>query len=676
MNNIMCEDDELIVRWKSILNKESIDSEEEETSIREETHELLTTNNDNDNDNENKEWTLTLFNAVFTKENSWYNNVFDDSVKVLLCTKVLKLELEDIEIEDYLNQLTLLQNFSSTYFYTILCRNNSFVNYCNQDPDGLFMKSLQYCVNHIILSNPDAESSFNYYSVISAFELRLQSPVHSIVVPMLLEIFEQSTEDNNNAICSGLKLISMCHAMLNRKLFKFQLMLALLRKPQVEVKVWCCHVLSHFVEILDCILNDVDTDAIELFSELCSCSESILEEVSSAGLNALSTLLRITQNTHQNLLLVEYKNQDSILSKINQIISKAITRGPAFYQSNQQLIILIKEFVLLCIGNVPARVLEDVILPLLTNTKIKECFGDILVQIIDSFNRNSALIPSQSFNIGISFCLDHLLKQIDYLNEEDMNEIEATLRVIISYNAVKCLCYLQSQKLHYLCDIFLTREDVIFPTNVLSLFYELIHKIINIEQWETILMRENETLCEFTIRFICSVASDLNDSDISKDSHTFGCLNFTRSLALFLARIIKHLSQLDKQQIANQVSISTVYQLVQQRDYNAILLTQLYHLDRDNQRRNVIFSIDKIVMKLNMNEYLSKDEKYYSCYLFLEMLMDLKNVNNLQVIDGDTFSDIASRIVKLERNGYDVQSMTAILERLRSTKNGRNTLIQ
>jgi hypothetical protein len=211
-------------------------------------------------------------------------------------------------------------------------------------------------------------------------------------------------------------------------------------------------------------------------------------------------------------------------------------------------------------------------------------------------------------------------------------------------------------KLQQICDILLS-PDYKLTSDKREL--RLITEIINQRYWEQLLMKDNESLCDFIIRFASRIGCRIVESGYTQTRcNKHNCA----ALATLLIQTSKFLSQEQKRYIRNGIALRHLIELLNISLEYLIGLLVIQLIDLDGQLIFKYLYCDVLQFATQEMGHLGWKDRY--CALI--QLMDVLNTwYNHTSIDESVLSDLEIYCDALQGTGLDMQSLLTRLDRLK-----------
>jgi hypothetical protein len=663
-------DEQQNVRWTTIFKKETLDDDKTITieSLREEALELL-------RNEDNKAFPFLLFDYRYgMKKHQWFSEFYNEELETLLFSRIHSTEMDWDKIEDYITLLKKLDKYptESRELYVQLCMNRDVRRYCKHDPDNVLKNTLKKLLNtHLYVSPNSSLISF----IIGVFEKNIPEVIHPIIAPELSEALDST---NASTVFSALMLIDLCQGIMTLEHFSVELMLKVFRIE--KYRYFCCRALRRLRDLM-LKVSENDPVAVELFEELCK--YSFLEDTDFQGFYTLAHQLKNVTD-----LNIDPNNCHNILSIIEPFITKLFSEEHR--QDNEAMVKLLSSYVdVKCycahLSQFDVNELDGVMLQIVMNQNVRDSLlhTEDIPKIVSAFIKHPDGLQTQCFTVGVQYGLDTVLNTIEYLHNSSnqptyldcielphrLKKIYAFIEIFLDERTLKWILLNQNQKLRLICDKFISCNvsNNQLPLRAMLSAFELIDGIIILDQWE-ILVRENEALCEFIIRYMLSVQENLKRRSLLEEN----TVHDTTSLALLLARINVHLSQSDKDKIYQAIDLSNLFQLVVNSleysgtsNFGTMLLVQLYFLSDQTLKDAIFIKVHLLEDELFRDiESLFYEELFYVANSITDMYLEMKpRMGNC--MDG-VRSYLEEWIDDFEREEWDVQSLLSRYHKLKA----------
>jgi hypothetical protein len=647
---------------------------------------------------ENNKFTLLLFdaryNAIRYSLHSWYSEFYNDELLNTLRNRIRTIEMTPIQIEYYLNEMIEYSSSSNEevekrridlYSYChVICSNDSFVRYWKAN-EVVFRNTVTQLIHrcfNVTNDNLYPANQLNYTIVVTCFEKIVPQLMHPILVPVFNEILNRSEKSLVNSVfkTTALSLMKQCDSIMKKEHFTCQQLLNIMNNSR-EFKSYCFEVLSKFPDFVQQVNNN-DTAAMALFSELCNCaapaSDRSLTQIQ-AHLTLSSILDMIKSN--QNLSINSY----NIFLKIELVIIQLYASNPPIYEVE----IASNFFMTLAASYVSTRynrtnmkkdellvLNNNIILPLVTHYRksIQISNSNFFLKDIIRVLLYSQEEISESFVAGVQYCLDYIilcLNSSDSSASFTLQEFLSLLYYLVSMDfSREWLLVNARDKLHIICDKLIMRDtnSIANDKEVVQSGFKTLYVFVLLNHWESLFLRENETLCDFIIRFI-KVQQDSLAPFISESSNEHEFYDF-QVLTFILLITTRRLSQLDKQHISKSITLFNLCRLLITIGRNEgvslqLLTLQLYQYDKSNLRETIRDSIVYLIqdVRIEMLRELSIYEMYYALFLVIDTLIDLKQ-SGKEVSSVISYSELEDLCYVLE-NTMDIQVLLSKLSRLK-----------
>jgi hypothetical protein len=647
------EEEEEVIRWKTTFNQQSMDEKSLATLKQRIQQSLMTTIQTR----KQLFFTLMDINIQLDSEDdtSWKIQFFYEHIHPL----IYSMEVGSIpiaKIEYYLNQLKYLKLTQGSLCYEVLLHNTSFMEYCNSNPE-LLRDILQQVIRSYITEIRDTAVFHAMASVILIFEEKLPVSVHLVIHQVLTEVFYKDN-DSPQVI---LELLKVCKCM-RLAYYSCNLMISMLKHPDDKLKIACCSALAKCTDLVQ-LMYAKKNDAKELFAEICNCAKSPDVSLRSEVYFTLSQLI-----ANSGTPIEESDRENLLFHYIEPIIFELVAGDSSEYETDRHFLAFVSMYFAekhpVDLSQTELNKIDNMVFKLITNKKIQQLYPIGVMKLIAPFIYPRVdMNPTKSFLFGIDYCIFFVLKHssLSASNEKISNFVVFALEQILSYSATIRWLYLNNcDKLHRLCDIFIFGEFVNQPkasVRVMQCAFNLINNIVTQDFWDTVLIRKDETLCEFIIRFMSTSLSSTS---------TNGHMLAPKLLVIILSQSITYLSQEEKQVISDKFNIELLCSdLLEDEDstIHSLVVVQFYHLEKET-----LNTISRHMNSIALNVWLeissmTPSNLYFIIYSFIDLLIDLKQHSYKPSLY--EYANFELLFVVLDSMELDIQPLLMRFERLK-----------